>query len=63
VDLEVEMTAKPGGKANSRMFCRGRVVRIDQKRATGKTGVGCVIDRYQIVPAQYLGANTKEGIE
>jgi hypothetical protein len=63
VDLEVEMTAKPGGEVTSKMLCRGRVVRVDQQKATGKIGVGCVIDRYQIVPTQHQRTNTKESIE
>jgi len=50
VDMEVQMAPKPGGKPNSKMFCRGRVVRIQKEKGNGKTGVGCAIDRYRIVP-------------
>jgi len=50
VDMEVQMAPKPGGKPNSKMLCRGRVVRIHKEKRNGKTGVGCAIDRYRIVP-------------
>ena len=49
VDMEVQMAPKPGGKPNSKMLCRGRVVRIQKEKKNGKTGVGCAIDRYRIV--------------
>ena len=49
VDMEVQMAPKHGGKPNSKMFCRGRVVRIQKEKGKRKTGVGCAIDRYQIV--------------
>ena len=50
VDMEIQMAAKPGGKPGSKMICRGRVVRIEKERENRKTGVGCAIDRYRIVP-------------
>ncbi|MBI4480988.1 MAG: PilZ domain-containing protein [Acidobacteria bacterium] len=50
VDMEIEMAEKPGGKPGSKMVCRGRVVRIEKEKGKRKTGVGCAIDRYRIVP-------------
>ena len=50
VDMEIEMTPKPGDKPGSKMICRGRVVRIEKEKGKRKTGVGCAIDRYRIVP-------------
>jgi hypothetical protein len=51
VDMEVQMAPKPGGKPNSRMICRGRVVRVQKGKGSSKTGVGCAIDRYRILPS------------
>ena len=50
VDMEIQMAPQPGGKPNSKVLCRGRVVRIQKEKGNGKTGVGCAIQRYRIVP-------------
>ena len=50
VDMEIQMAAKSGETPGSKMICRGRVVRIEKEKGNRKTGVGCAIDRYQILP-------------
>jgi PilZ domain len=52
VDMEIQMAPKAGGMPNSKVVCRGRVVRIQKEKGNGKTGVGCAIERYRIVPPQ-----------
>ena len=49
VEMEIKMAAEPGREANSKVLCRGRVVRIEKGRVSGKTGVGCAFERYQII--------------
>lgn len=51
VDMEIQMDSKRGAMSNGKVLCRGRVVRIQKEKGNGKTGVGCAIDRYRIVPS------------
>jgi hypothetical protein len=50
VDMEIKMAPAPGASPGSTVRCRGRVVRVEKVQITGKTGVGCAIDTYRIVP-------------
>ena len=51
--VEMEITMAPNSKElpGAKVICRGRVVRIEKGQDRGKTGVGCAIERYRLVPA------------
>ena len=50
VEMEIKMTPDPAKKSTSKVVCRGRVVRTESPKGTGKTGVGCAFERYRILP-------------
>lgn len=50
VDMEIKLAPTPGASPGSTVLCRGRVVRVEKEKERGKTGVGCAIESYRIVP-------------
>ena len=51
--VEMEIKMSPDEKqANSKVVCRGRVVRTQPSKGSAKTGVGCAFERYRIIPTE-----------
>jgi hypothetical protein len=52
IEMEIKMTPERGKKSSSKVVCRGRVVRTETSKGSGRTGVGCAFERYRIMPAE-----------
>ena len=52
VEMEIKMSPDQKKQSNSKVVCRGRVVRTQPAKGTTKTGVGCAFERYRIIPAE-----------
>ena len=51
VEMEVFIQPSPESTLYGRAICRGRVVRVERERKTGKVGVACTIDHYRLRPS------------
>jgi hypothetical protein len=57
IEFEITIPADSiGAEHDARLHCHGRVVRCDKNQENGRTGVACVIERYE-----FLRANEGEG--
>jgi hypothetical protein len=53
-----------GADGDVRLRCKGRVVRCDQEAQPGRSGIACVIEKYEILRAgQTPGADSEDGGE
>jgi len=49
IEFEITLPAESiGSEHDARLHCHGRVVRCDAKAEDGRTGVACLIERYEI---------------
>jgi hypothetical protein len=56
--IEFEITipaASIGAEQDARLHCHGRVVRCDTNQELGRTGVACLIERYEFLRADDEG--------
>ena len=52
VEFEITIPAETVGSAqDAHLHCHGRVVRCDPNQENGRTGVACVIERYEFLRA------------
>jgi len=47
VDVPMRVSGARGGK----IYCRGKVLRVNDQSIPGKIGVACTIDSYKFKPA------------
>jgi hypothetical protein len=52
VEMEIKMSPDLKAKSNSKVVCRGRVVRTQEEKGSPKTGVACSFERYRIMPLE-----------
>ncbi len=52
IEFEIEIPADTiGAEHDARLHCHGRVLRCDSNQEQGRTGVACVIEKYEFVRA------------
>ena len=57
IEFEITIPAESvGATHDAHLHCHGRVVRCDADQEAGRTGVACVIERYEFVRNEEEGA-------
>ena len=50
VEMEIILPAQRSGMPETRVRCRGRVIRVEPESAGGRVGVASSIDHFQLLP-------------
>lgn len=57
--MEITVPGQAVGLQDSKVRCSGKVIRVDEKRAEGKVGVACTIERFSFQSAGQKQENPK----
>jgi len=50
VEMEITIPVELGRISAGKVYCQGRVLRVEKQATTDRTGVACTIDRFRLVP-------------
>jgi hypothetical protein len=50
IEMEITLPPELGEIATGKFLCQGKVVQIENEKASGRTGVRCSIEKYALIP-------------